>query len=172
MNSDRGLTLIELSIAFAIAAILAAIAVPSWSRMIQHHRLSEAARLLVADLGEARQEAIRRNRPVQLVFGGAADRWCYALAAGSAPAVPDCGARDAGLGERLLKRVGAIDHPGVSLIDAQPMRLGADGAAGLGAAASASFANARGEQLRVRLSLLGRASICSMAAPMPGMPEC
>ncbi len=172
MRRDAGLTLIELSIALAIAAVLAVIAVPSWSKLLQHHRLNEAARSLAADLGEARQEAIRRNQPVQLLFGGGGERWCYALVAGSAAAAPDCNAGDAGLGTRLLKRVRAADHPGVDLVDAQPMRLGADGAAAAGQPMAASLANARGEQLRVRLSLLGRASICSLGAPMPGIANC
>lgn len=172
MRREHGLTLIELAVAFAIAAILSVIALPSWSKLLQRHRLEEAARMLAADLGEARLEAIRRNQPVQLVFAGGGEHWCYVIIAGSAAATPDCDARDAGLDARALKRVDGAGHPGVSLVEAQPMRLDAGGVAASAGTASVTLGNARDERLRVRLSLLGRASICSLATPMPGTASC
>ena len=168
-----GLTLLELMIALAIAAVLGAMAVPSMGTMLQHRRLSAAAWALATDLGEARAEAIRRGQTVQLLFGGDLSHWCYVLVAGGDDAAaPDCAARGAALGLRLLKRVTAADHPGIALLDAQPMRLGASGAAVALDAPSASLANARGEQLRVRLSRLGRPSLCAPAAAVGEVPRC
>ena len=52
------------------------------------------------------------------------------------------------------------------------MRLAASGLALTPDAPTASLANARGEQLRVRLSRLGRASVCAPTLPVDGLPRC
>lgn len=61
----RGFTLVELMVTVAVAAILIAIAVPSFSRMIASNRLSTAADEIVGAINTARQEAIKRNADVQ-----------------------------------------------------------------------------------------------------------
>ena len=165
----RGLTLVELTIALVIAAMLGAMALPSFAAMLQQRRLAAAAQALAADLGEARQEAIRRGQPVTLRFGWRAADWCYELVAGAGQSAPtDC----AGADPRLLKRVRASDHPGITVVDAMPMTLAPDGATPLLQAPSTLLANARGEQLRVRLSRLGRAAICAPAAAVGTTPRC
>jgi len=65
-----GFTLIELLIVIAIAAILAAIAVPSFKTMIRNMAVRSAANDLVADIQFARSEATRANRAVSLAFDG------------------------------------------------------------------------------------------------------
>jgi type IV fimbrial biogenesis protein FimT len=72
----RGLTLIELMMAVAIAAILMAMAVPSFHQAVGSSRLSTAAGELTAAVQLARAEAIRNNRRVTLcrsVDGSACD---------------------------------------------------------------------------------------------------
>lgn len=169
----RGLTLIELTIALAIVVVLGGLALPSFRTMLEHKRLAAAAHALAADLGEARQEAQRTGRPVQIVFGRRDAAWCWLLVAGSVdPAEVDCATRDGGTGARVLKRVDAVDHPGVALLEHQPMRLEPGGATPLRDAPSALLADARGETLQVRLSRLGRASVCAPGAPVGGMRRC
>jgi len=164
-----GLTLIELTIALAISAVLGAMTVPSFSAMLQSRRLTAAAHALAADLGEARQEAIGRGQPVLLRFGGDARAWCYELVAGADNALTaDCSAR----AEGVLKRITVADHPGITLLETQAMRLSGNGAAAALDTPSATLANARGEHLRVRLSRLGRATLCAPAAPMGELPRC
>jgi type IV fimbrial biogenesis protein FimT len=62
----RGLTLIELLMALAVAGILLAIAGPSFREALQANRLTSAANELTAAVQLARAEAIRNNRRVTL----------------------------------------------------------------------------------------------------------
>lgn len=57
----RGFSVIELLVVVAIAAIVMAIAVPSFSSMLQKNRLSSAASALQVSLTLARSEAIKRG---------------------------------------------------------------------------------------------------------------
>jgi len=59
-----GFTLIELMITIAVAAILLAIAVPSFTGLLNRNNASAEATELVAALNLARSEAIKRNRTV------------------------------------------------------------------------------------------------------------
>ena len=53
--------MVELMIVVAIAAILATIAVPSFSDFINNTRLTSTMTQLTGDLNRARSEAIKRN---------------------------------------------------------------------------------------------------------------
>ncbi len=64
--SQQGFTLIELMVTIAIAAILLAVAVPSFQDSIRRNRVATVAGNLVSALDNARAEAIRRAVPVYL----------------------------------------------------------------------------------------------------------
>jgi type IV fimbrial biogenesis protein FimT len=60
-GQQRGFTLMELIVTMAVAAILVAIAAPSFASIFNANRLSGTANELLATLQSARIEAIRRN---------------------------------------------------------------------------------------------------------------
>lgn len=61
-----GFTLLELMVTIAVLAIIAALAAPSFSNLINSNRLTAAANDLVGALQVARMEAIRRGTSVQV----------------------------------------------------------------------------------------------------------
>ena len=62
-----GFTLVELMVTLAIAAILLAVGMPSFSGIIKNQEIQAAARDFLAALNLARSEAIRRNTRVDLI---------------------------------------------------------------------------------------------------------
>lgn len=63
-SRTRGFTLLELLVTLALVAILAALAAPSFTTLINSNRLSGAANDIVAALQVARMEAVRRGENV------------------------------------------------------------------------------------------------------------
>ena len=62
----RGFTLVELMVTVAVAAVLLAIAVPSFTSIVNSSRLTAQANEVVAALQSARMEAVRRNARVSV----------------------------------------------------------------------------------------------------------
>lgn len=68
-HRSYGFTLIELMVTIAVAAILLAIATPSFTSIINSNRLTSASNEMVATLQAARMEAVRRNTAVNVCTG-------------------------------------------------------------------------------------------------------
>ncbi len=163
-----GFTLLELAIALAILAILAAVSVLPFASLVARQRLRATVEHLRADIALARQEASRRAQPVHLVFQPGS-QWCYAIGTGP---LGDCLQSSGGAGSGLIKVVRGADQPGVQLLLATPMTLDGRTGGSLRAEGLARFASAQGQQLQVRLSALGHASVCAPAATVAGTPAC
>ncbi len=58
---SRGFTLIEIAVTLLMAAIFAAIAIPSYYSLIQNNKVSSVANRLSASFSFARMEAVRRG---------------------------------------------------------------------------------------------------------------
>jgi type IV fimbrial biogenesis protein FimT len=69
--SQAGLTLVELMVGLAIAAVLALTAVPFLGDYIANSRLRESGHVLLAETLAAQAEAIKRNRTIRLATSGA-----------------------------------------------------------------------------------------------------
>ena len=76
-----GFTLVELMVTLAVAAILIAIAVPSFRNIMASNRLNTAANELVGAITAARMEAIQRNGPAQFCSNLAANNTADTLGA-------------------------------------------------------------------------------------------
>ncbi len=66
---SAGFTLLELMVVVAVAAVLAAIAAPSFSTFIDNQRLRNASFDIVSDLSLARSEALTRQTTVVITPG-------------------------------------------------------------------------------------------------------
>jgi type IV fimbrial biogenesis protein FimT len=65
---SRGFTIIELMATLGVAAILMAIAIPSFMSTLPGLRLNDAARQVATDLQQIRMKAIAQNLPYQITF--------------------------------------------------------------------------------------------------------
>jgi type IV fimbrial biogenesis protein FimT len=98
-----GYTLVELMFTIAILGIILAIALPTFSDYFEKNRLRGAADDTISFLAQARAEAVKRDRDVNVKTGGSGAAWC--LGANSAadptlgeqvPAAEDCDCTSAG----------------------------------------------------------------------------
>jgi type IV fimbrial biogenesis protein FimT len=89
-----GFSVVELMVAVGIAAILAAVAVPSFSNAMASHRAKAAASELLSTLVRARSEAVMRNVSVKLSPkpGGWNNGWQIIDPANAANVLDDRGA--------------------------------------------------------------------------------
>lgn len=154
--------MLELVIAMAVLAVLGALALPSLGARLDQQRLSSAAEALLADLQEARFEAVRQGRALHLVVQ-TGPAWCWAVAQHAAC---PCGQGQA----CELRSARPQDHAGVQLLQAQPLLLTPQGLPS--AAASQTLESRRGLQLRVDTQALGRARICTLRGPTVRYPAC
>ena len=157
----QGLTLIELVMALGMIAVLMSLALPSFGNIMARHRLKAGAEQLSMDLAELRLLAAQRGQPMHLNLSAGAE-WCYALAVASGC---DCRVPQG----CQLKTVRAKDHPGVTLLQTEDLRI--DPQAG-GSGGSALLQGSDGARLRISLSPLGRAKVCAPAAAVAGFAAC
>lgn len=161
----RGLTLVELMIGLAILAVLGTLAAAPMGAFFARQRVQAAAQHLVADLSEARHEAARRNQVLRVNFTQGSE-WCYAITVDSAARCDNIGH------PAVLKRVSTQDHPGVTITMAQTFELDGRSGAALHEPAAVQLVSTRGDLLQVRMSRLGRPSVCSPDGAIKGVVHC
>ena len=111
MKKDAGFSLMELMVAIAILAILAAIGIPGLIGWRDKAQLGRAARDVYSNFQKAKIEAVRRNTPITvtfrtvendfIVYVDANDDWTYQA------------------GEEIARPIPWSNYPGVSLDTAE-----------------------------------------------------
>lgn len=96
---SKGFTLVELMVVVAVLAIISAIAMPSFTEVIESQRMKGAATDLMIVMTRARSEAIKRNVNVTVTpkSGDWAGGWQIADPAGSGAMIEDHGAIRGGI---------------------------------------------------------------------------
>jgi type IV fimbrial biogenesis protein FimT len=164
-RAARGVTLIECVIALGILAALMSIALPSFGEAMARARLRSAAEDLALDLGNARLESVRGGAGVVYVTLVPGSNWCWAV---GPVANADC--RNPAP-NTTVHTVRAEDYAGV-MMD-RGVSASFDGRDALASAAlAAEFSSVQGQRLRVQVTPLGRASICSPQGRTPDYPGC
>lgn len=75
-----GFTLIELLIALTVAALLLAVAVPSYQSLRQEQMVRAATQAVYTDMMLLKSEAVKRSTPLTLkIFNAGQSNWCYRI---------------------------------------------------------------------------------------------
>lgn len=173
-KGQSGFTLIELMVVLAVLGVLTALALPSYSEIVERRKLNAAGENLFADLMYAKTEAIKRNLPIRLTFTGTGTTWCYGIAVNAAcdctDNVPACEIESG-----VQKIVNQSDYEVVS-VDAGDSTLANDFISftplrGFVNQKSLQFSVGSGAELRVVVSSLGRIRLCSDTTTF-GHPTC
>lgn len=74
-GTQRGFTVVELMITVLVAAILIAVALPSFRGTIINSNVTQTANALLHDLNTARSEAVRRGTLVAVISNSGSNNW-------------------------------------------------------------------------------------------------
>lgn len=174
-EKSKGMTIIELLIVIALIAIILAITVPSFTKIIERNKLKTAAESLKADLQAARTQAIKRSSDViftrKLGNDGA---WCYGF--NDDTTACDCSQTDPSQANYCdLKIVQGTDYPDTNMASFGPTPPG-----------SSTFSFRRGTVnsgytcfsstnylIKIVTNNGGKVEICSdTTTPFPGYESC
>lgn len=199
-GNPSGFTLTELVVTLAIVGTLASVAAPAFASLIEKLRVVGAAELVYREMTFARNEAVKRSRPIYISFtADGSSTWAFGLtdrAGGCNTATTDPNAadacsidfdNDAGTADRVLYRSTSEEYPGVSLAapsfgvgQSIPCASGLsknetcfDPQRGTARNGSTLFSTPR-YALKTMLSTIGRSRFCTLRGDkeLPGYPRC
>lgn len=176
MHRQRGVTLVELMVVTAIAAVLVVAAVPSFSDMLARKRVEGVVSQLNTDLQFARSDAAQRNSNVRMTFGSN----CYVIhTVGSIGTSCTQSTVSIGTGALQIKLVQMDAASTVSLSTSNALTyLMFDSVRGMAAwdgtdIEQATITGSAGSrQLRATVKAMGRSNICSPNSSISGYPAC
>ena len=183
-RGQRGLTLLELMIALVVIAILISVSAPGFNNFRETQRLVSAAEQLSGHLNQARSEAVARSTPVFVNFsadGGTG--WTYGMSsvndncnlstttpttADACVLIIDDGDGIEGPEDRVLMRFSGEEFGDVSMTLADfptgSSQIRFDPVRGMATVGRMDLQGAGGDRLRVRVSRMGRVTLCSPGA--------
>ncbi len=82
-HSQRGITLVETTVAGTMLAVITSLAAPSFDRTIQRRHLEGAAAQLETDIHYTRMLAVTRNAALRISFESGAEGSCYVIHTGA-----------------------------------------------------------------------------------------
>lgn len=157
MLRQNGLTFIELMITIAIVGILLALAAPNLSSYWRESRLVSATEAIYSQMQLARSVALAKNQDIDVRFPATGASWCMGVTENSSGSCTACG--NCSLTDMPNTNLLAIDYPNTSVSGATrtfTMPRGVVTNPG-----DIVITLDSGEQATVRLSVIGRVSICS-----------
>jgi type IV fimbrial biogenesis protein FimT len=182
MNRNRGFTLVEFMIVITIVAIGVALAVPSFSDMIERKALGGAAEAAYEQLQRARSQAVKRSKPIVVDFYEDGTDWAIGFTdktscnAESIIFATGCSVEynnDNVASDRLLMRIVGSDYKNITMRQVTPGFSGSPRGCTTADNAQACFDFVRGlartgqydfesanYKLRVEVTLLGNVNIC------------
>lgn len=181
-----GFTLIELMVTLAVLAVVLAAAVPSFTDFMDKYRLRGAVDDVISVVSNARAEAVKSDRDVNITVDGTTAAWCVGANAADTPLPGEeavgaiaCDCTNAAQclvgGARLA--VDAGKHPGVA-VDAVGDSFSFDSKLGtitpLGTT-TATFRSPSGKYaMQLDVNALGQASVCQPSSEpvIAGVPTC
>jgi type IV fimbrial biogenesis protein FimT len=186
-RTNLGLTLTELLATLSVMAVIAAMALPAITNFVDRERLAQAAQDVYVQLLNARSESVSRAAPLFVNFNAVGNtNWVYGISQNAgcdvdvtvATAADACvvvlddgdGVVDPGdgsvdTGDLMLRRYVAANHPNISMGIANFTSGGTeirfDPVRGTSDAGDIRLVSPNGNQLTIRLGLLGTPRICS-----------
>ena len=175
-SAQRGFTLIEACIVFAITAIVASSAAPGMRSLIDARRLDGAATQLATDIQFIRAEAVARNEALRLSLHAVSGGSCYVIHTGNAD---QCSCAGSASGPAQCSG-GAREIKTVALAAADRVALHANVASVLfdplhGTSTPTGTLRVIGANERAIhhvINVMGRVRSCSPQAAVPGYRAC
>jgi type IV fimbrial biogenesis protein FimT len=173
-RAQAGVTLVESTVATALAAVITTLAAPGFEDAIQRRHLEGAASQLETDLHLVRAAAVARHTPLRVSFESTAAGSCYVIHTGAAGAC-QCNGGDApvcepGAQAERSVRFAAGDRVGLT---ANVRSVLFDPVKGTSTpAATVQFTSRNGAQVRQVVNIMGRVRSCTPNAALPGIKRC
>ncbi|MFM5246430.1 GspH/FimT family pseudopilin [Aeromonas caviae] len=168
-----GFTLIELLVALTVAALLLAVAVPSYQSLRQEQIVRAATQAVYTDMMLLKSEAIKRNKKLSLiVFNSGLSNWCYRIDIDDDGSCGSCTDTDGCSSVEGRKGADASDFPGITLTEGysgypvmfSPRR---------GTLKNGNLALQSGDyRTKVMTSGMGRISACALSDNLGGLEPC
>lgn len=177
LQTESGLTLVELLVGLAVLSLLLGLGAPPWIDHLERRRLEGGLQRLRSELQLLRQDALARQQTLRMGFADSPGLGSCTIshtgAAGACICNPATGGVSCGSGAQALRsqhwpaadrvRLGS----NVTSLAVSPL-LGT-----VSPTATLKLSDSRGRELRAVLNVMGRVRSCTAGHPsLPGQPAC